>query len=1072
MSYGLLSARSTGAASLLILTAMLLTGTPVCGDAMAAAPTFEKEVRPILKAKCYRCHGTEAQKAELDLRTPDSIEKGGESGRIIDRKAPQKSTLYEHVHGRVMPPKGDGRLTDREISIICRWIKAGAKLPGIGPQSGRKINQHDVMPILQLRCAVCHGPRQREAGLDVRTRASLLRGGKSGPAIVLGKPKKSLILKRIHAGEMPPPRLLVKAAVKPFAKDEIETLTRWIAAGAPETSINPDVATRKPDPLVGDTDRRFWSFQPPKAASVPNVRNSRQVRTPIDAFILRRLEKKSLSLSREADRRTLIRRATIDLIGLPPTPVEVRAFVVDSSPNAYERLIDRLLTSPQYGERWAQYWLDLAGYSDSEGVVNSDPVRKHAYRYRDYVIRAFNADKPYNRFLIEQLAGDELARYANDGGVKPQIYDNLVATGFLRMAPDGTFESLTGFVPDRLGLIDSEIEIFSSAVLGLTMKCARCHSHKFDPIPQRDYYRLLAIFKGALDENDWLKPDRQSKSPPGRADRLLPFASVREIAAWKKSGGKKANRPLIRALWDRGEPSPTYILKRGNYLTPGRLVGPGVPSVLTDGKTPFEVKPPWPGAGKTGRRLALARWITKPDHPLTARVIVNRIWKHHFRAGIVQTLDNFGKAGARPTHPELLDWLAVNFVRQGWSLKSLHRLVMTSSVYRQSSRVTAKHEQHDPQNVLLSRMPLKRLDAEVVRDSLLHIAGQLNLRPFGPADGVQARSDGLVTSVRRGTGWRRSIYILKRRTQPLTILKTFDAAQLNPNCVERRESIVAPQALFLKNNLMLHQLSAALAERIWKQTGGDAKAQIELALRLTTGRPPTAAEYRLLARSLQHLRQHWEKARGGTRHELVATKHLWVRETQPDRVFEDDLISVWSKRSSDKGRRYGLVEFDVRSLAGLKLEQANLELGLLDRNPIRQSAASISPGIDKYTWRLFQKNKSAGMKRFAGLGRYVSDSSKERVGQYAAGKGATPPDLRLLESVVKSNGRLTLVLIADEDKHAYRRDWDDGVYARTRHLPPRLVIYDSQPDNQAVARKALQNLCRALINSAAFLHVD
>ncbi|MFQ5732359.1 MAG: PSD1 and planctomycete cytochrome C domain-containing protein [Planctomycetaceae bacterium] len=1082
MSRGLPPVRFMIPASLPVLAAVLFWCAPACGNEPAAAfrssenpPSFKKTVRPILKAKCYRCHGKTKRKGELDLRTSRSIETGGESGRIIDRNSPRKSTLYEHVRDRVMPPKGEGRLTDREISILCRWIEAGAKLPGIDSAGKRAVNQHDVMPILQLRCAVCHGLRKKEAGLDVRTRASLLKGGKSGPAIVVGKPKQSLILKRIHAGEMPPRRLLIKSAIKPIAKTEVETLTRWIAAGAPETRIKPDVATTEPDPLVSGQDRQFWAFQPPTAPPVPNVRSSRQVRTPVDAFILRRLEKNGLSLSPEANRYVLIRRAYFDLIGLPPSPQDVRAFVADRNPNAYERLIDRLLSSPQYGERWGQYWLDLAGYSDSEGVVNSDPVRKHAYRYRDYVIRAFNADKPYSRFLMEQLAGDELARYDSDGGVTAEVYDNLVATGFLRMAPDGTFARLTGFVPDRLALIDSEIEIFGSAVLGLTIKCARCHSHKFDPIPQRDYYRLLAIFKGALDENDWLSPSRESKSPPGRQDRLLPFVTAGEIAAWKQSGGKKAKQPLIRALWDRGEPSPTYILKRGNYLTPGRLVGPGVPSVLTDGKTPLEIKPPWPGATKTGRRLALAKWIIRPDHPLTARVIVNRIWKHHFRSGIVKTLDNFGKAGARPTHPELLDWLAVEFVRRGWSLKSLHRLVMTSAVYRQSSRVKAEHERRDPPNVLLSRMPLKRLEAEVVRDSLLHIAGELNLRPFGPADGVKARRDGLVTSVRsggRGKGWRRSIYTLKRRTQPLTILRTFDAVRLNPNCVERRESIVATQALFLKNNRMLHQLSAALADRIWKRTGDDPTAQIRLAYRLTTGRPPSVEESRLLSHSLGRMKQRWEKERAGTRHELFATKHLWVRETEPDRVFEDDLISVWSKRSSDKGRRYGLVEFDVRSLAGLKLSRANLELGVLDRKPIRQSAASISPGIDKYTWRLFQKNKAAGMKRLAGLGRYVVDPSKERIGQYAPGNGATPQDLRLLENAVKSQGRLTLVLMADEDKRAYRRDWDDGVYSRTRNLPPRLVVYDSRPDKQAAARKALQNLCRALINSAAFLHVD
>ena len=493
---------------------------------------------------------------------------------MIDAEDPMAGVLYEYVHERYMPPEDEGELSDQEIRTITKWLESGAKLPGELDQAVA-VNQHDVLPILRLRCSVCHGARRREAELDVRTVQSLTQGGKSGPAIVAGDPDASRILQRIHAGEMPPRRELASASVKPMTDLEVERLTEWIAAGTPEANIDPDVAaTKQPDTLVNDADRQFWAFQPPRKEPIPRVADAQQVRTSIDAFLLRKLAAAGLSFSPLADRRTLIRRAHFDLIGLPPSPGQVQQFLTDDKPGAYERMIDRLLASPHYGERWGQHWLDLAGYSDSEGGQHADAIRKHAYRYRDYVIRAFNADNPYDRFLLEQIAGDELADYESAEEITPEIYDNLVATGFLRLAPDGSYAPITSFVPDRLEIIDDELEVFSSAVLGLTIKCARCHSHKFDPLPQRDYYRLAAVFKGAWDEHDWLIPTRQSQ-PPGERDRYLPFVPQSEMDAWKAAGGKSEDQPLVRALWDRGEPSPTYLLQRGNYQTPTRLVGPG-----------------------------------------------------------------------------------------------------------------------------------------------------------------------------------------------------------------------------------------------------------------------------------------------------------------------------------------------------------------------------------------------------------------------------------------------------------------------------------------------------------------
>jgi hypothetical protein len=817
----------------------------------------------------------------------------------------------------------------------------------------RPVTEHDVIPIMLLRCTICHGLRRQEAGLDLRSRASMLKGGKSGPAIVPGKPGESLVLKKISAGEMPPRRRLVEASIKVIESPEVALLTKWIEQGAPEGASAASVAGPNNEPAVSDEDRRFWSFQPPQQTTAPTVRDQSRVRNPIDAFVLSKLEAAGLSLSPEADRLTLIRRAYFDLIGLPPTPADVDDFVADADPLAYEKLVDRLLDSPHYGERWGRYWLDVAGYADSEGVQHADPIRPHAWRYRDYVIRSLNSDKPYDRFLLEQIAGDELADCDN-GPVTDEVYDNLVATGFLRMAPDGTTANITNFVPDRLEIIGDEINILTSSVMGLTIRCARCHDHKMEPIPQQDYYRLAAILKGAFDEHDWLRPATgEGRGPFG--NRLLPHVTVDERAAWeqleKKISGDLAplkaslaareselakkhveerlaklpqplhddlrltlatpadNRneiqkylaakfeaglrvdstelrkidaefkkfaeeteqqvktieatrkpePLIHALWDRGEPSPTYVLRRGNYLTPGRRVEPGVPSALQDDASDFLVEPPWPGAKKTGRRLAFARWLTQPNHPLTARVMINRVWRHHFGRAIVGTLDNFGKSGQRPSHPELLDWLAVEFARRGWSVKAMHWLIMTSSTYRQSSRVAAEHERLDPDNALFSRMPLRRLDAESIRDSLLAVSGRLDPTPFGPADTVEGRPDGTFAAVAREKGWRRSIYIRQRRTEVATLLEDFDLPPMNPHCIERPMSTVAPQALHLMNNAMIHGLAASMAEQVILAAGADSdsRRRIESAYQTAFGRSPTPDESALAAATLKHLSERW-----------------------------------------------------------------------------------------------------------------------------------------------------------------------------------------------------------------------
>ncbi|MFN0050663.1 MAG: PSD1 and planctomycete cytochrome C domain-containing protein [Planctomycetales bacterium] len=824
-----------------------------------------------------------------------------------------------------------------------------------------EVTQHDVLPILWLRCVVCHGARVTEGGLDLRRRESLLQGGKSGPAIVPGNPDASLLLQRIRAEEMPPRRRVVEVSIKPIEPVEIDILTRWIATGAPESPLGPDVATTDADPLVTDADRQFWAFQTPRRSEPPLVVAVHQVRNLIDAFLLARLETQGLTLAPAADRQVLLRRLFFDLIGLPPTPAQVEEFLADTDPAAYERLVERLLASPHYGERWGRYWLDLAGYSDSNGVQHSDLVRDEAWRYRDYVIRSFQTDKPYDRFLHEQIAGDELEDYQQPGELTQERYDNLVATGFLRMTPDGTSANITNFVPDRLEIIADELHVLTSAVLGLTVKCARCHTHKTDPIPQRDYYRLAAVFKGAYDEHDWLKVTRKEDARGPWGERLLDRSLPAERQAWetaekaiqeeiqrltatlqqgtterisfhlemrlaklpealrddlrqvistpdsqrneiqkylaskfeagltitqeelktlepdfkrladetsqgiKTLEGRKQPKPAIHALWDRGEPSPTYILRRGDYTKPEREVGPGVLSALTDGRTPFPVEPPLPGARSTGRRLAFARWLTSSDHPLTARVMVNRLWRHHFGAGLVRTLDNFGVTGELPTHPELLDTLAREFIDTGWSIKQLHRLMVHSAAYRQTSRSNLAQMRIDPDNKLLSRMPLRRLEAEALRDSLLAVAGQLDTTPFGKPDPVEVHpQSGLVSTSGVGGSMRRTIYLLQRRTQTLTLLEDFDLPQMTPNCVDRPLSTVAPQALHLMNNRAVHESARLFAQRVRDTAGEDPLHRIEAAWNIALARAPSDDERELAAAALQDLTREWIASRPAT----------------------------------------------------------------------------------------------------------------------------------------------------------------------------------------------------------------
>ncbi len=668
------------------------------------------------------------------------------------------------------------------------------------------------------------------------------------------------------------------------------------------------------------------------------------MRNPIDSFLLEKLEAKDLTFSAQGETLKLLRRAYLDLIGMPPSAAEVEGYLEDKRPDAYERMIDRLLASPHYGERWGRYWLDLAGYSDSEGFGNHDNVRHYAWRYRDYVVRSFNSDKPYSLFLTEQIAGDELVDYRREKKVTQEVIDRLAATGFLRMIADPTDAPERAFISERMNIIADVIQVLTSAVMGLTVGCARCHDHKYDPIPQRDYYRLSAILQSAYDPYDWLPPkkrivemglkteleeratfnapveaelqkleqDLASKEEPFREKLVneqlsrLPeslrkdLQSLLEIPEETRSAiqkylarkfeqtiqpttvfltekfpelkaeieplhtkitelkGTLRPEPQVRVLADTGgEPSVSYLLLRGDPLSPDEPVEPGVPSVLKTDLEPYRVRSPWPGADTSGRRLALARWLTQPNHPLTTRVVVNQIWMRHFGRGLVNTPSNFGRSGTPPSHPELLDWLANEFVRRGWSIKAMHRLMMTSTAYRQASRVNAEILAADPDNILLSRMPLRRMDAESLYDSILKATGQLDPRQFGPPQQLEVKTNKEVVAKSSENGFRRSLYVLQRRQTPLTLLDAYDLPHMTPNCLQRRESIVATQALHMMNGSAMWEHSRYMAGRVTDEVGPDRKKQVAQVYLRALSRPPTALEIEQGLSVLEEFKAHW-----------------------------------------------------------------------------------------------------------------------------------------------------------------------------------------------------------------------
>ncbi|WP_439621915.1 PSD1 and planctomycete cytochrome C domain-containing protein [Gemmata sp.] len=752
--------------------------------------------------------------------------------------------------------------------------------------------EESIRPLLSEHCFRCHGADKQKGGLRVDSREALLAGGDSGAAIVPGKPEESLFVQALkHDGLKMPPS-------KQLPDEQIAVLAKWIKDGAvwggraSKTGGASGHAARKPG-LITDDDRKWWAFQKPLRPEVPGA-GGNWARTPIDHFIAQRLNAEQVSHAGEADRQTLIRRLTFDLIGLPPAPAEVTAFVEDRSPDAYEKLVEKLLASPRYGERQARAWLDVVRYAESDGY-RADAARPHAWRYRDYVIRAFNADTGYDRFVREQLAGDEL--YPNDPNA-------LIATGYFRL---GQYEYNQKDVRGQWAAIQNDItDVTADAFLALGLGCARCHDHKFDPVLQKDYFSLQSFFAGLRFVDEPVFPSAaaraeyeaelaawDAKTAPLRekmaallgpvlakiqanaGDKYPPEiqAVIHKPAAERTPGERQlyelAMRQVRELELDRapsrlGKHKDEYdaLKKELDAATKpvapmamvARDLGPDAAEVLIPGgrKKAVAAEPAFPvvlGASpplirarpdSTGRRAALAEWLTSKDHPLTARVMVNRIWQGHFGTGLVATASDFGTLGEKPSHPELLDWLAVEFVEHGWSLKHIHRLIVTSAVYRQASVGSAKGAARtaDPENRLLSRMSVRRLDAEQVRDAMLATSGELKLDAGGPA--VPAAAP------------RRSIYTRVLRNSPDPLIASFDAADGISGCARRNITVTPTQALLLMNGTGTLARAEAFAARVMPADGKDAAAGVTEAYRRAFGRSPTTEE---AAEALEFLKQ-------------------------------------------------------------------------------------------------------------------------------------------------------------------------------------------------------------------------
>ncbi|MCA9213823.1 MAG: PSD1 domain-containing protein [Planctomycetales bacterium] len=707
-----------------------------------------------------------------------------------------------------------------------------------------------IEPVLVQQCYECHSAQAKEVEGSLRLDSSkqILAGGDTGPAIVPGDPARSLLIKALRHEdlEMPPDGPLAESIVRDFEL--------WISSGAVMPTDESD------PPLPAEPDyaeaREYWAFQPIRNPELPAIKNKEWAQNEIDFFVLHELENQQLAPSPQATRTELVRRVYFDLLGLPPTPGDVAAFVDDKSPFAYEQLVDRLLASPRYGEKWAQYWLDVVRYAESEGF-EYDRLLPGAWRFRDYVIESFNDDKPYDQFVTEQLAGDEID--SEDPTLR-------VAAGFHRL---GTVRRNAGnqlVASSRNEVLTERTDIVGAAFLGLTVGCARCHDHKFDPISQHDYYRLQAFLAATHEDNVVLasadvkeRCNTETKQIQDQIDKLKELLTEQTGAEEQRTRNKildlesQLPPPLPTLCSIKNDPddvTPIHLLTRGNPDLAGPRVGMRPLGVLLPDDAPTldpECETP---------RTQLAAWLTDRENPMTARVAVNRIWQQHFGNGLVATANDFGSNGQRPSHPDLLDHLASLLLDSNWQLKPLHRAIVLSSTYCQSSKSTSDSHaaQIDPDDRLLWRFNRRRLTSEEIRDAMLSIAGQLKGKAGGESVRVPVEQQ-LVDQLYKPSQWsvtsdesehyRRSIYLLAKRNLRLPFMEVFDQPTAQTSCAGREQSTHAPQALELLNGRLSNELAIAFANRLRHEAGDDAGRQVELAFQLAAGRSPTDEEREL-----------------------------------------------------------------------------------------------------------------------------------------------------------------------------------------------------------------------------------
>jgi cytochrome c1 len=778
-------------------------------------------------------------------------------------------------------------------------IGAGALLAQDGPK------------LIQENCAPCHGATSLvSAELNLTSREHALKGGSRGAAIVPGKALESKVYRfaaHLEEPHMPPNRPLSAAQLK-VLKDWIDQGAEWAATG-PVSSVEANLALAKlEDRPIKPQERAWWAFKKPVRSDKANS---------VDGFLKAKWTEKGVAPSVRADKRTLVRRAYLDIIGIPPTREQVASFLADSRPNAWEVLVDQLLASPHYGERWARHWMDIARYADSGGY-EYDRDRDNAWRYRDYLTRSFNEDKPYDKLLLEQIAGDELW---------PESHDARIATGFMRLGPENNIKN----EQTRLDELDDVVSTTTNSLMALTVGCARCHNHKFDPIPQKDYYRMQAVFYPTKAEEKPLVTDAEIARHEAEAKRIkdlqaplkkelealikpykdayiaekkaaLPeyMKTALETPLEKRTEGQKLNAaqiektlqgtpetlpnrfsasdkkryddlnqqvaaldkqkpkplPTAMSITEKGRvPEPSYFLHRGSQK--GSVMQPGVLSVVQESEWPFPAPPE--NATTSHRRAGFAKWLVNRENPLTARVMINRVWQHHFGEGLVRTPNNFGKMGERPSHPELLDWLSVEFMENGWHLKPIHRKILLSEAYQMASDDIAANLEKDPENRLLWRMPRRRVEGEIIRDSILAVAGSLD-RTVGGEPVFPYIDPSLFQSSSKRTWngkpdsdpstWRRSIYVFSKRTIPLPMFEVFDKPDTIGSCARRTRSTVAPQALILMNNSFVAYHAQRFADRIEKESGGNPEKLISLAFEHAYARPPKQSEMERSAKFL------------------------------------------------------------------------------------------------------------------------------------------------------------------------------------------------------------------------------